>query len=142
MFKKLVIAGASAALIMGMAIPAFARDDHRSSGTSNHAYVRTTVDTTADTGMNTISGGAVTSGYINTGTANSHTLVGNLVNTNVNTSSAHNSAYVKNHVDTGAYTGGNTIAGGYVGGGTITTGQANAGTAVVNVVNTNLSFHH
>lgn len=142
MFKKLVIAGASAALVLGMAVPAIARDrDHHSSGTSNSAYVRTHVNTTADTGLNQINGGAVNGGSINTSGATSRTLTGHLVNTNLGSDSSRNSAYVRTHVDTSAYTGENQINGGAVNGGSINTGSATAGTVVVDVVNTNLNFH-
>lgn len=143
MFKKLVIAGASAALVLGMTVPAFAKhDNHHSSGTSNSAYVKTHVNTVADTGGNDIHGFVVSGNpSIVTGTAKSGTLTGHLVNTNLGSGSSHNNAYVKTNVDTGAYTGGNEISGGMVSGGYIQSGNATAGSAVIDVVNTNLNFH-
>ncbi len=146
MFKKLAITGASAALVLGMAIPAFAKPPcHSNCGsadTSNYAFVTNSVGTYANTGSNGISGFVVKSGTIYTDTANSKSLVGNLVNTNVGTSNdVSNHAFVSTVVTTNANTGDNGISGGFVGGGYISTGQANAGTSVVNVVNTNLSFH-
>ena len=139
MFKKLVITGASAALVLGMAIPAFADW----SMTINKAHVWNDVATISDTGSNKIDGFVVSgTPTIVTNTATAKTLDGNLVNTNINTSGfTVNKAHVGNVVITQATTGTNEITGGFVGGGHISTGQANAGTAVVNVVNTNLSFH-
>ena len=138
MFKKLVIAGASAALIMGMAIPAFAH-----TVTVNKAHVWNDVTTISQSGGNEIKGMVVSGGTIYTAPSKSGSLVGNLVNTNVNTHGVTiNKAHVGTTVDTEAISGGNTISGGFVSGGYINTGTSTAGTAVVNVVNTNLSLHH
>ncbi len=138
MFKKLVIAGASAALLLTTAIPAFG------SFTVNKAHVWNDVTTVSDTGLNEIHGMVVSgSPTIVTSPAKSGSLVGNLVNTNINTHGMTiNKAYVGTTVGTQASTGSNEISGGFVSSGYINTGSATAGTAVVNVVNTNLSFHH
>ena len=140
MFKKLVITGASAALVLGMAIPAFADW----SMTINKAHVWNDVTTAAQSGGNKI-GGFVVSGnpYIVTSPSTAKTLDVNLVNTNVGQEGfTINKAHVGNLVETDAISGSNTITGGFVSGGTISAGPSTAGTAVVNVVNTNLSFHH
>ena len=135
MFKKIVITGASAALLLGMALPAFAH------GTVNKARVHTDVTTIATTGDNSIHGKYVDGGSIYTSPATARTLVGNLVNTNVNTEGfTVNKARVHTDVTTAADTGGNSIGGKDVDGGSIYTSSATAGTAVINVVNTNLSF--
>lgn len=153
--KRLIAAGASAAVILGAtAVPALACDWWGCGGEGsdpftfikNKAYVKNVVTTTADTGLNAIlAEDDVTGGTITSGVAVAGADVANIVNTNVvdtcgcdGTTIIKNKAKVKNYVTTGAYTGGNLIgAGDDVTGGTIVTGDATAGSLVTNVVNTN-----
>lgn len=144
MFKKLAITGASVALVLGSAVPAFA-----STNIWNGAEVVNQIITAANTGGNLIlsEDDDVNGGLINSGNAGSATLVSNVVNSNDVDSwdceceglLIQNLAGVGNLVETVANTGENTIAA-YddVDGGTINSGSANAASVVSNVVNTNV----
>ena len=86
MIKKLAITGASLALLLSSAMPALAwwSDDDLSLKIKNWAYVKNDVDTTANTGYNTIKAkDDVEGGKIKTGAAGSMGVVENVVNTNV-----------------------------------------------------------
>ena len=146
MVKKLIAAGAGA--LMLASTPAFAwhwwggSDDLT---VSNHAWVKNTVITTADTGDNSIHGKYVFGGDIDTGDALAGADVLNQVNyTEVagcdcfDDVTIRNRAGVRNFVYTSADTGDNSIHGKLVFGGDIDTGDALAGAFVTNVVNTNI----
>ena len=86
MVKKLIAAGAGALMLASVATPAFAW--HWWGGSddlpvSNHAWVKNTVITTADTGDNSIHGKYVFGGDIDTGDALAGAFVTNVVNTNI-----------------------------------------------------------
>ncbi len=142
MFKKLAVAGATAALLLSSAIPAFA-----STYIGNEAFVINDIFTGANTGYNVIAANDdVDGGTINSGNAGSATLVSNVVNSNdvdawdcgCDGVSIENLALVGNGVETLANTGYNVIAAGDdVDGGTINSGDAGAAGVVANVVNTN-----
>lgn len=156
-FKKLAVTGATAALLLSSAVPAFAThwwsDDDLSLRIRNRAYVKNDVDTTANTGYNKIKAyDDVEGGRIRTGDAWASSAVLNDVNTNIvdlcgclgdfddATIKIKNGAKVKNYVDTTANTGYNKIRS-YdddVEGGKINTGGAGAEGYVSNVVNTNV----
>ena len=143
-FKKLAVTGATAALLLSSAIPAFA-----STYIWNGADVINEVLTAANTGGNLIvsEDDDVNGGLINSGNAGSATLVSNVVNTNdvdswdceCNGSYIENYAFVGNLVGTLANTGENTIAADDdVDGGEINSGNASAASVISNVVNTNV----
>jgi len=142
MFKKLIVTGAAAGLLLISAGAAFASP--HSGVTNNASDVKNTVVTTAYTGSNSVTGSSShhrsTGGSITTGGATALGVGGNLVNTNVgggsHGSSVSNTANnVSNTVTTTAYSGSNTVTGG----GTISTGDASATGVGINVVNTNVS---
>lgn len=147
MIKKLAIAAASAALVLGTVVPAFAE-----TSVSNEGVVVNAVFTTANTGSNKITGGEffdegfVNGGSIHTGDATSVSKVENVLNTNTvdstsffgNEVNVQNGGLVLNFVETSSSTGNNTVSAGEVDGGSVTTGNAGAGSAVTNVVNTNV----
>ncbi len=150
-FKKLAITGATAALLLSSAVPAFA-DDTLYLKIKNWAYVKNDVDTKANTGFNAIlAGDDVKGGKIKTGSATAVSGVLNVVNSNSvdlcncldefddATIRIRNGAKVKNYVYTLANTGFNAIiAEDDVKGGRISTGNAGATGIVENVVNTNV----
>jgi len=140
MFKKLIITGAAAGLLLVSAAGAFA-----SSSVTNHATgVSNLVVTVANTGLNQVNGSSSrhhsTAGSITTGDAGAVSLAGNVVNTTVSggrhAPSVNNTATgVTNTVVTVANTGANQVNGG----GSIGTGDAGAGAGSFNVVNTTVS---
>ena len=152
-FKKLAVTGATAALLLSSAIPAFAHSDDLTLRIRNWANVNNNVDTTANTGYNRIRAhdDDVRGGRIRTGNADAASLVTNNVNRNLvdlcgclgdfddATIRIRNGARVNNNVDTTANTGYNRIkADDDVRGGRIITGGAGAAGVVDNVVNTNV----
>jgi hypothetical protein len=165
MFKKLLITGAAAGLLLVSAAGAFA-DQGSSITITGHGTVYNTVNTSANTGYNGITGGSVKNSGITTGAANSGANLMNQVNFNqfscgcVLGSGEDNSltlkidgtATVGNTVNTSSNTGYNVLSamGGYshehehtsnssgVSGSWITTGAAGASSVVSNVVNTNV----
>lgn len=156
MFAKLAGIGASAALLLAMAVPGFAHywsDDDLIVDIHNWAHVTNNVTTKAYTGDNSIHGKWVTGGAIYTGVAGASSAVFNTVNLNAAdpcaclgglgsfddvTLTIKNGAHVDNNLYTKAETGDNSIGGKYVGGGLIATGVAGATSYVENVVNTNV----
>jgi len=140
--KKIIAAGAGAAVVLSMAVPAFAWFD--GPVIINKAKVKNKVVTVANTGLNRInSGDEVEGGKIKTGQALSWGEVNNAVNTNGVDCGCEglivNKAKVKNKVYTIANTGANSInADEDVDGGRIRTGKADATSVVTNVVNTNV----
>ncbi len=143
-FKKLAVAGATAALLLSSAIPAFA-----STYIWNYAEVGNEIMTVANTGGNFIlsEDDDVNGGLINSGNAVSGTQVTNVVNSNdvdawdceCEGTGIWNGAGVFNGVGTLANTGENTIAADDdVDGGTINSGNAGAVSVVSNVVNSNV----
>lgn len=150
-FKKLAVAGASAALLLTSVVPAFA--DYSGLRIRNWANVDNHVNTTANTGYNKIKADDdVRGGRIRTGYAAAASVVSNDVNFNsvdlcgclgdfdYAPLKIRNGARVENHVNTTANTGYNRIRA-YdddVEGGKIRTGGAGATGVVNNVVNTNV----
>ena len=163
--KKLAIAGVSVALMLAVAVPAFANSKHQSTPTVNVTNVNSVsvsntgdghnlVLTGANTGFNAVSG---KKGSITTGAAYAGTVAGNVVGTtyvegcntcstgagsvtngsvyNSNTVAVGNSGDGFNGVATIANSGVNYVSGN---GGTIHTGAAKAGSLVVNVVGTTI----
>ena len=140
MFKKLVITGAAAGLLLVSAAGAFA-----SSGVTNYATgVSNLVVTVGNSGFNQVNGSSsrhhTSGGLIMTGDAGASSLAGNVVNTTVgggrHGSSVNNTATgVTNTVVTVANTGVNQVNSG----GSIYTGNAGAQAGSFNVVNTTVS---
>jgi hypothetical protein len=153
MFKKLIITGAAAGLLLISAGGAFAHHNpaplpttnvnNQASDISNHVL------TVANTGFNQVNGVSskhhTSSGLIVTGDASASTLAANVVNTNVggcgcsttgNLNVSNNANDVHNTVWTVSNSGVNQVNGG----GSIGTGDAGAGSVVGNVVNTNVSL--
>jgi hypothetical protein len=167
MFKKLLITGAAAGLLLVSATGAFA-DSHGSSITiTGTGTVSNTVNTSANTGYNVLTGGTVKNSGITTGAANSGVNLQNQVNFNqfscgcvLGSGSEDNALTLKitgngsvgNLINTSSNTGYNVLSatGGYshehehgsnssgVSGSWITTGAAGASSVVSNVVNTNV----
>ncbi len=155
-FKKLAITGATAAVLLGSAIPAFANHSNRGLSVdidNDNAYVKNVVYTKADTGDNEIRGrrGGVRNSDINTGDAWASSTVYNTVNQNVidlcgclnrrggvKVEIDNDDATVKNYVTTKADTGDNSIYGKRVRRSDITTGNAGAEAYVDSVVNSNI----
>lgn len=173
MFKKLIVTGAATALLLGSAVGVFASEGHHQSlptlnfNLSNSGEVSSTVNTSANTGYNTITGSGVNDSGITTGAANAGSslttqlnynqfscgcLLGLGGNQNVNFSLS-NDGMVYNIVGTSANTGFNSITGtggsrGHEGerrgssngvtGSWITTGAAGGSSVVQNIVNTNI----
>lgn len=153
-FKKIAITAAATGAILLSAMPAFANGWHRSSGVSvrNSGEIESTVNTSANTGGNTVNGSRShhhhsTGGLIVTGDAAASSDVLNQILTSsscgCNTDgedhrggsvSVRNSGDVESTVNTRANTGRNTVNGG----GTVVTGDAGAGALVTNVVDTNV----
>lgn len=143
MIKKLAVVGASAALFLAAAVPAFAH--HKGVTINNDADVHNTVNTSSNTGYNEIKGWGskgVKYSDITTGDASSMALVTNNVNSvNVDTCgcskklSIDNDATVTNTVNTSSNTGYNKIKGSKVKSSDITTGNADSMGVVTNVVN-------
>jgi hypothetical protein len=137
MIKKIATAGASAALVLALATPAFA-----ATNVTNFGFVGNNVVTRSNTGANNIAGVLVLGGGIQTGSASSTSLVANQVNTVDANSSFFNSTNVTNvgvvgnNVQTTSNSGRNNVTGFVVAGGSVATGGANSGAGVVNVVNT------
>lgn len=148
MIRKLAVAGASAALLLATAVPAFASD--WGSLVHNWADVSNTINTTANTGWNSINADSnVNGGSISTGYAQSVATVNNTVNSNslynFDTgfdfgSLVHNATDVNNMVNTNANTGWNSLNADdhNVNGGSVSSGYAQAGSVVNNVINTNV----
>ena len=140
MFKKLLITGAAAGLLLVSATSAFA-----SSSVNNYATgISNLVVTVANTGFNQVNGSSsrhhTSSGLIMTGDAGASSLAGNVVNTTVSggrhaPSVTNNATGITNTVFTVANTGVNQVNGG----GSIGTGNAGAQAASFNVVNTSVS---
>jgi hypothetical protein len=87
MFKKIVITGAAAGLLLMSAVGAFAEDHHQSLPTqtitiSNTGSVSNTVDTSANTGWNSLSGASVSGSSIVTGAASAGSNVQTQLNWN------------------------------------------------------------
>lgn len=158
MLKKLAVAGASAALLVATAVPAFATEHGFGSmafvNLSNNGTVNNNVTTLSNTGGNSLTSwgedGSVENSYIGTGIANSQANVQTQLNWNeasLNLSGSKfldldlsNSGNVNNTLYTSSNTGGNSITGHYgaeVEGSHISTGNSTSGSVVVNVVNTN-----
>jgi len=137
-FASLVGAGA---MVLGMAVPAFACSNCQRPGVSgNFAAVANLVKTVANTGSNSIGAKCLFGGTIKTGSALAGTTVANMVNSaetaRMSTPSvSHNMAFVLNAVATRANSGTNHLGGMMVDGGSIATGAAEAGSLVSNVVN-------
>jgi hypothetical protein len=171
MFKKLIVTGAAVALMLGSAAGAFAAPHHSLPTTlvtiTNEGSVSNSVDTSANTGFNSVTGGSVSGSSILTGAASAGSNVQSQLNWNQFglptisgtqniTFSLVNSGMVGNEVSTSANSGYNDItAGGMlmnfssennhhshgmsgVTNSSITTGAANASSVVSNVVNTNM----
>jgi len=86
MIKKIAALAGAGALLLGAAVPVFANGwwwNNDDVDIDNHAYVRNTVITKADTGDNSIGGKLVFGGDINTGDAEALGIVTNAVNTTV-----------------------------------------------------------
>jgi len=138
MFKKLIVTGAAAGLLLVSATAAFA-----SSSVSNYASgVSNLVVTVGNTGFNQVTGSSsrhhASSGSIQTGYASASSLAGNVVNTTVGrgyTSVSNNASGITNTVVTVANSGVNQVNGG----GSIHTGGAGAQAGSFNVVNTTVS---
>ncbi len=159
MLKKLAVAGASAALLVATAVPAFAKFDGFGSmafvNLSNNGTVNNNVTTLSNTGSNSLTSwgedGSVENSYIGTGIANSQANVQTQLNWNeasLNLSGSkfldldlsNNVGNVNNTLYTSSSTGGNSITGHWgaeVEGSHISTGNSTSGSVVVNVVNTN-----
>ena len=161
MFKKLIITGAAAGLLLISAGGALA-GGHRqpaplpTTNVSNQASdISNNVVTLSNTGFNQVNGATLnkdlkhhdksTGGLIVTGDAGASTLAANVVNTNVggcgcttagNLSVNNNANNVQNRVWTVSNSGVNQVNGG----GSIGTGDAWTHSVVGNVVNTNVSF--
>jgi len=147
--KKIASLMGAGALVLAMAIPAFAYDRHQrfsdDTRLSNYARVTNEVEVVADSGDNEIDGFFVTRGRISTGTA---TALGDvLTEANYNKIgcndcngdlSVRNRASVRNEVEVRADSGDNEIDGGFVGGGRIRTGAARGDGIVTTTVNTNI----
>ncbi len=137
--KKLAVAAASAALVLGTIVPAFAETN-----VSNLGVVVNGVLTTSDTGNNSLNGDFVDGGSVTTGNAISVAQVENILNTtSVDSKSffgsdvtVNNAGLVLNLVGISASTGKNTVNAGEVDGGSVQTGNAGAESVVSNVVNT------
>jgi hypothetical protein len=125
MFKKLVITGAAAGLLLVSAAGAFASFNY-----ANH--VGNNVHTNANTGGNVVVGFG--HGAIFTGNASALGAGANVVNTNSGPFSVNTATNVGNTVTTSANTGKNFVTGGFVG-----TGNASAAGFGLNVVNSNVS---
>ena len=147
MFKKLAVAGASAALLLATSVPAFA--DY--SMVHNWADLSNTLNTLANTGNNQIKADdSVNGGNIGTGYAQSVATLNNTINSNTLYSFGaggfdfgglvHNATEVNNLVNTTANTGWNSIVANEenVNGGNVNSGYAQAGSVVNNVINTNV----
>jgi hypothetical protein len=174
MLKKLIVTGAAAGLLLVSAAGAFASENHHHQSLptvnfnlSNTGSVTNTVDTSANTGYNVLSGGSVKGSGITTGAASAGSnvqtqlnfnqfdcgcVLGLNGNQNLNFTLG-NSGLVYNTVGTSANTGFNSLTGtgshsrgdeGHRGGSNgvsnswITTGAAAASSVVSNVVNTNI----
>lgn len=137
--KKLASFMGAGAMILVMAVPAFAGTDIR----GNIATVFNSVFTKADSGDNSIHGKIVVSGTIKTGAASADTLIYNKVNSvetfRFGCCSApdveRNMGLVTSRTATVADSGDNSIGGKIVRGGSITTGVVGAGTLIDNVLN-------
>jgi len=127
MFKKLVITGAAAGLLLVSAAGAFA-------DSTNYATVHNLTVTAANTGAN-VTGGFFS--FVKTGNAHAVSNTATVANTNVGGGSAYNSALVNNTTVTVANSGLN-----YTTGGMVSTGNAGARSNTLTVVNTNVSFMH
>lgn len=145
--KKIASLVGAGAMILGMAVPAFAYVHHHSSDdTSVRNYARETndVEVKADSGDNEIHGKYVRGGRILTGLADAYSELVNVVNTNdLNNGgddlTVRNYARVRNNVEVRADSGDNEIGGKYVRGGKIDTGDALAASVIDNTVNTTLT---
>jgi hypothetical protein len=139
MFKKLIVTGAAAGLLLVSATAAFAS----SSVYNNASHVSNLVVTVGNTGFNQVNGSSsrhhASSGLIQTGYASASSLAGNVVNTTVdgghNSSVSNTATGVTNTVVTVANSGVNQVNGG----GSIYTGGAGAQAGSFNVVNTTVS---
>jgi len=146
MYKKLLIAGASSALLLATVVPAFAGNDEGGVRVENDAHVRNTALAVSNTGLNRISGHEVEgSARIRTGRADSFAEVQNNVNkTNVDVCGCgdessvkvENDAHVRNTALAVSNTGLNRISGHEVEGGRIRTGASYSDGYINNVVNT------
>ncbi len=147
MVKKLLAAAGAGAMLLSLAVPAFAwttwtTQPKTEATVNNSAYVKNFVDTYAGSGGNSVFG-LFTKGVIKTGDAFAYTDVANTVNMNMldcdcyDKLTINNTATVKNYVDTTAKTGKNSVSGSWVHG-FIKTGAADAYSLVDNVVNTNM----
>jgi hypothetical protein len=164
MFKKLLVTGAAAGLLLVSATGAFA-DQGSSITITGNGTVSNIVNTSANTGYNALTGGSVKNSGITTGAANSGANLMNQVNfnqfscgcvlgsggDNALTLKITGSANVGNTVNTSSNTGYNVLSamGGSshhehgsnssgVSGSWITTGAAGSSSVVSNVVNTNV----
>jgi hypothetical protein len=153
MFKKLLITGAAAGLLLVSATGAFANSHHSNTPTTtvtnNATNISNNVVTLSNTGFNQVNGVSsrhhnTSGGLIVTGDAGASTLAVNVVNTNVggcgctttgNTTVNNTANHVSNTVWTVSNSGVNQVNGG----GSIGTGDAGASSMVGNVVNTNVS---
>lgn len=147
-FKKMAIAAAAGALLLGSSMPAFANNFDNVLMIKNKADVRNFTLIRANTGGNVINAGDdVECGLITSGEAMAAADVASQVNTNMVDSytgdddsrvSIKNDAKVRNITIALANTGDNEInASEDVDGGHITTGVAMSSGIVTNVVNTN-----
>lgn len=153
--KKLLATGASAALLLAAAMPAFANGGWL---IENSSHLTNNLATTANSGYNEIKSwhDDVEGGKIKTGDAFAGLLLENIVNTNevslcgcdgeeslgIQSGGSRlikNSSHLTNNIETLANSGYNKIkAKDDVEGGRISTGGADAEAAVSNVVNTNM----
>ncbi|MBI3984726.1 MAG: hypothetical protein HY344_02175 [Candidatus Levybacteria bacterium] len=158
MFKRLAVAGATAALLFGSAVPALALTVNVGVGNgdieqSNFGGVVNSVHTSANSGRNANFALAAGVQGINSGSASSASLVSTQLNTNLVTCGCAGSAvnlgvsngdieqrnvgFVYNHVHTNANTGGNLNAGGLVLLQGTKTGVASSVSVVDSIVNYN-----
>lgn len=164
--KKLAVAAASVALVAASVMPAFASHHNFDGFTGNFASVNTEINSTSNTGGNVQGMGGDHNGFLSgngvsvdsnmqTGNANTHTVV--LQGTNTNLGGHHdgvsfNGAKVNTTVNSFSNTGdnGQGVGGNHNGFGSgngvaldsnMTTGNSNTHTFVVNAVNTNVSLH-
>jgi len=125
MFKKLVITGAAAGLLLVSAAGAFAAP-------TNYGTVHNLTVTVANSGLN-FTGGS--NSHVRTGNAGAVSNTATVANTNFGRGSAYNNAAVDNTTVTVANSGLN-----FTGGGRVSTGGAYAESNTLSVVNTNVSF--
>jgi len=126
MFKKLIVTGVAAGLLLVSAAGAFAANNN-SGGVSNTTW------TVANTGLN------FTGGYsskVRTGNARAVSNTATVANANVGGGSSNNNASVNNFTVTGANSGLNFTGGASA---QVKTGDATAGSNTLTVVNVNVS---